>query len=233
MPAPLPPDEAARLEALRKYDILDSAPDAFFDDLVLLASTITGSPIAAFTLIDAERQWFKASQGLADKETTRDEAFCAYTILGDDLMVVPDATRDLRFAENRFVVKDPGIRFYAGAPVRSREGLNLGSICVIDRQPRRSLLEHQRLALKAIACQASALLELRRTAAELAGALRDFRTLSRLLPICSNCRRIRDGENAWHTAEEALQQSGAQFSSALCPDCLRMHYPEYADGRGR
>jgi GAF domain-containing protein len=229
MPAPLPANEAARLAALRRYEILDTAPEQAFDDLSLLATFITGSPIATFTLIDEERQWFKSQVGLVDSETERDVAFCAYTILGDDVMVVPDATRDARFADNRLVLGDPGIRFYAGAPVRSREGLNIGSVCVIDRQPRLALLEHQRLALEAIARQASALLELRRTAAELAGVLRDVRLLSALLPICSHCRRYREGADHWMTADEKLASAGTQLTHGLCPDCLREHYPDIAD----
>lgn len=233
MPAPLPANEAARLEALRRYHILDTDPEPAFDDLALLASSITGSPIATFTLIDEARQWFKSRVGLADQETERDAAFCGYTILSDEVMVVPDATRDARFADNRLVVGDPGIRFYAGAPVRSREGVNVGTVCVIDRQPRLALLEHQRLALEAIARQASALLELRRTAADLADVLRDIGSLSRLLPICGNCRRIREGDGAWRTAEETLQASGATFSGALCPDCFRKDYPAFAHRLGR
>ncbi|MHB0962520.1 MAG: GAF domain-containing protein [Gemmatimonadaceae bacterium] len=229
MRPPLPPNEAARLEALRRYDILDSAPETAFDDLASLASFVTGSPIAMFTLVDAERQWFKSRVGLADQETERDVAFCGYTILQDEVLVVPDATKDARFADNRLVINEPGIRFYAGAPVRSREGLNIGSVCVIDRQPRRALLDHQRLALEAISRQASALLELRHTAAELAVVLRDLRSLSTLLPICSFCRRLREGADRWLTAEEKLASTGAAFSHGLCPDCFREHYPEFAD----
>jgi GAF domain-containing protein len=227
--APLPVNETARLEALRRYDILDTARETVFDDLTLLASTVTGSPIATFSLVDGERQWFKSEVGLGIQETERDVAFCGYTILGEEMMVVPDATRDARFADNRLVVDEPGVRFYAGVPVRSREGLNMGTVCVIDRQPRQGLLEHQRLALEAIARQASTLLELRRTAAELAAAVRDIRALSALLPICSHCRRIRDGESRWQSAEEAMEATGAKFSHSLCPDCLKQHYPEYVD----
>ncbi|MBW7932670.1 MAG: GAF domain-containing protein [Gemmatimonadaceae bacterium] len=178
--APIPTNEGARLEALRRYDILDTAPETVFDDLVYLSTFVTGSPIATFTLIDAHRQWFKSQIGMASQETTRDVAFCAYTILQDDVLVVPDATQDPRFADNPLVIEDPGIRFYAGVPVRSREGLNIGTVCVIDHQPRRALLDHQRVALEAIARQASAMLELRRTAAELAAVTRD---------LCPDCQR--------------------------------------------
>lgn len=188
MPAPpIPLHEDARLAALRRYAILDSAPETVFDDLVHLASFVTGSPIATFTLIDEQRQWFKSQIGLAMQETVRDVAFCGYTILQDEVMVVPDATLDPRFADNPLVVGDPGIRFYAGIPVRSREGQNIGTVCVIDHQARRALLDHQRAALEAIARQASALLELRRTAADLADVSRD------LCPECQRAHLARTG----------------------------------------
>jgi GAF domain-containing protein len=218
--APLPANEAERLEALYRYDILDTPPEVLFDDLTALASFITGSPIATFTLVDAERQWFKSQVGLGVHETERDAAFCGYTILGDEMLVIPDATRDVRFADNRLVIDEPGIRFYAGMPVRSREGLNVGTLCVIDRQPRLGLLEHQRLALEAIARQASTLLELRRTSAELAAAMRGVRALSSVLPICGHCLRIHEGNGKWQTAEQVMQATGAKFTQVLCPDCL-------------
>jgi GAF domain-containing protein len=227
--APLPANEAARLAALRRYDILDSAPETVFDDLARLASFIGDTPIGTFTLIDAERQWFKSQVGLADRETERDAAFCAYTILEDVVLQVPDAMLDPRFADNRLVTGDPNIRFYAGAPVKSSDGFNIGTVCVIDRAPRAGLTVAQREALEALARQASKLLELRRTAGELAGVMRDMRALASMLPICSHCRRIRDEHSHWQSAEEALQATGAQLSHGLCPDCLLKHYPDYAD----
>ncbi len=231
--APLPPNESARLEALRRYDILDSTPESVFDDLVYLATFVTGSPVATFSLIDTDRQWFKSQIGLANQQTSRDVAFCAYTILQDDMLVVPDATQDPRFADNPLVVDDPGIRFYAGVPVRSREGMNIGSVCVIDHQARRALLDHQRLALEAIARQAATLLELRRTASELAAVMRDVRLRSALVPICSICRRYREGDSHWMTAEEKMRSVGAELTHGLCPDCFRSNYPEYADRLNR
>lgn len=222
-PAPIPPNEAARLEALRKYDILDTEPEAVFDDLAILASTVTGSPIATFTLVDAERQWFKSMIGLEHRETEREVAFCAHTILEEEALVVPDATRDPRFRDNRLVLDAPGVRFYAGVPVRSREGLNIGSVCVIDRQPRLALLDHQRAALEAIARQASAMLELRRTAAELSGVLRDVRLLSAVLPICFVCRRYRADDGSWVSGDERLARSGTELTHGVCPSCLEQH----------
>lgn len=166
MKAPLPADEPQRLEALRRYDILDSPPELIFDDLARLASHLCGTPIALISLIDIERQWFKARLGLDAAETSRDFAFCAHAILGSDLMEVPDATVDARFFDNPLVTGDPNIRFYAGAPLISPSGYKLGTLCVIDRQPRQ-LTEEQREALRALSRQVIAQVEARSRIAEL------------------------------------------------------------------
>lgn len=229
MRAPLPGNERERLAALRRYDILDTAPEMVFDDLTLLATQICRVPIATFSLVDGDRQWFKSRVGLEVSQTEREAAFCAHTILDEHILEVADAMRDERFAENRLVLGDPHIRFYAGAPVRSSDGFNLGTICVIDRAPRERLDSGQRAALEALARQAGMLLELRRTSRDLAAVIRDVRALSDILPICGFCRRFRDEDNRWLTAEERLTATGARLSHGLCPDCLRKQYPEYAD----
>lgn len=163
--APLPPDESDRLEALRRYRILDTTPEEAFDDLVHAAALLCRTPIALLSLVDASRQWFKARVGLPDPETARKDAFCAYAILGSDLMVVPDTHADTRFEQNTLVTGDPFIRFYAGAPVVTPEGLGLGTLCVIDRVPR-SIGEEEARALRGLARQAMIQLELRRTILE-------------------------------------------------------------------
>ena len=146
MITPLPANETKRLKALRRYQILDTSAEQAFDDFAFLASTICQTPIALMTLVDTDRQWFKARLGLDVTETPREQAFCAHTILGSEVMVVEDATRDVRFANNALVTGDPHIRFYAGAPLMDAEGNGLGSLCVIDRQPR-SLSPEQTKAL--------------------------------------------------------------------------------------
>src|SRR3954452_6342457 len=117
MRAPLPADEQARLAALHDAGVLDTAPEEDFDDIALLASEICGTPTGLVSLVDSDRQWFKAKVGVTIDESHRDLSFCAYTIHGHDLLEVPDATSDERFADNPFVTAEGGIRFYAGAPV--------------------------------------------------------------------------------------------------------------------
>lgn len=141
--------EAERLAALRRYRVLDTPPEQVFNELVFLARTICGTPIALITLVDADRQWFKARLGLDAVETPRSVAFCTHAILGHDLMVVPDAQRDARFRNNPLVTSPPFIRFYAGAPLRTPDDLALGTLCVIDRVPR-VLSGEQKHALKSL-----------------------------------------------------------------------------------
>ena len=129
--------EARRLAELHRLDILDSPAEEAFDRLVRIAAYICGTPISLVTLIDAHRQWFKARLGLDLPETPRAIAFCTHAIEGDGVTVVENAAKDSRFAENPLVTGDPEIRFYAGAPLRTRAGVNLGTLCVIDRAPRR------------------------------------------------------------------------------------------------
>ncbi|MGI4861706.1 MAG: response regulator [Janthinobacterium lividum] len=158
----LPDDEARRLDALSDLDIVDSAPELAFDDIVILASQICQAPISVISLVDGERQWFKARVGLALPETPRQTAFCAYAILDPaHVMVVEDTHRDPRFQDNPLVLGEPHIRFYAGAPIVTQDGHALGTVCVIDRVPR-TLDAAQGRALQALARQTAALLQLRR-----------------------------------------------------------------------
>ena len=158
--------EAERLRALHRYAILDTAAERSFDDLVRLAALICGTPIALVTLVDADRQWFKAKVGLDIAATARQHSFCSHAIQGTGLFTVPDARIDDRFTGNELVTGDPNIRFYAGMPLRTEQGFALGTLCVIDREPR-ELTPTQCRELEALGRLAIDQLELRRQAADL------------------------------------------------------------------
>lgn len=136
VPAPEPEDEGSRLDALHQLGLLDRPPTPELDNVVEIASAMFEVPISLVSLVDAERQWFAASVGLAAPETPRCDAFCAYSILEPPSFVVPDASLDERFAGNPLVTGPPNIRFYAGAVLRSPDGFPIGSLCIIDRRPR-------------------------------------------------------------------------------------------------
>jgi GAF domain-containing protein len=225
MKAPLPHDEADRLRALAEYMILDTESEAVFDDLVAIAAAICEAPISLISIIDPDRQWFKARHGLAVSETSRDDAFCAHTILGDSTMVVPDALKDERFERNPLVLGDPRIRFYAGSPLRTPDGYKLGSLCVIDRRPR-ELTPGQIMILGRLARQASALLQWRRTMAHLATVLGRVRSLEGLIPMCASCKSVRSDEGYWARVESFITtHTSAQLTHGLCPNCAEDAFP--------
>jgi len=157
--------EDKRLEALRGYGILDTEYESDFDDIVKLASEICGTPISIVNLIDADRQWFKAEVGFGVRETPLDNSICAKAILQDDLFVIPDTTKDARFQNNPLVTGKPNLRFYAGALLKTPSGLPLGTLCVLDYQPR-ELTQSQIFALEALSRQVMSQLELRRALKE-------------------------------------------------------------------
>jgi PAS domain S-box-containing protein len=157
-----PASEEARLASLSRYEILDTPPEEAFDRITQLASTIFSVPIVLITLVDRDRQWFKSCYGLDTRETDRSLSFCAHAIQADTVMVVPDATQDTRFALNALVTGEPGIRFYAGAPLRTPDGYKLGTLCLIDREPRKQLALEQRSMLESLAALVVDELELRR-----------------------------------------------------------------------
>jgi len=158
-----PKNEVQRIKILWQYDVLDTQPEQVFEDFTNLAALICEAPISLISLVDEERQWFKAKVGVSVTETSRDISMCAHAILQKDLFIVPDATKDARFKNNPLVVSDPKIRFYAGAPLISPEGLALGTLCVIDKVPR-ELSETQKQALRLLAKIVMAQLNFRRQA---------------------------------------------------------------------
>ena len=165
-----PSNELKRRESLASYAILDTDPEPSFDDLTHLASFICKTPIALITLVDEHRQWFKSKVGLSSEETSRDIAFCSHAILQTEMFVVPDALQDARFRDNPLVGGEPHIRFYAGIPLINEDGFALGTLCVIDEQPR-SLSEAETSALKALSRLVLGQMELRRNLMALKNAL--------------------------------------------------------------
>jgi len=150
MKAAIPENEAERLSALYQLDILDTEPEEVFDRITRLAAQIIGTPIALVSLVDRDRQWFKSKIGLDLVDSPRDIAFCSHAVLDDDILLVPNATEDTRFANNPFVTPEDGIKFYAGAPLILKDGIRLGTLCTIDSQPR-ELTEEQKVALSDLA----------------------------------------------------------------------------------
>jgi len=166
MKVPLPPSESARLEALLEYEVLDTPPERAIDDLTRLAAEICSTPIALVSLVDHTRQWFKARIGFDVCETSRDISFCTHAVAHpNEIFLIPDATADPRFADNPLVTSTPHIRFYAGAPLVSPQGHAIGTLCVIDQQPR-NLSARQQETLLILARQIITHLELKRSLKE-------------------------------------------------------------------
>jgi len=245
MSYPIPRNEAERLNALRGYKILDTHPEDRFDDLTRLAALICRTPIALVSLVDEDRQWFKSKIGLAASETPREDAFCAHAIVTQDLLVVPDATRDPRFASNSLVLGEPHIRLYAGAPLTAPDGHNLGALCVIDRRPRR-LSREQLEALRILSRQVVAEVTLGKNVHDLKTALNErdelerdllklveelqeskakIQTLEGMIPMCAWCKRVRDDGGYWEQVETYVKNfTGLSTTSSICPECLQKNF---------
>ena len=157
--------EASRLNVLRQYEVLDTQPEKALDDLTEMAAEICGTPIAVISIVDSQRSWFKAKFGITQTEIPNNISFCSLALREPDLLIIPDATKDPRHAENPFVVNH-GLRFYAGAPLVNPENFPLGVLCVLDREPR-TLTESQKRMLRVLAEQVETHLELGRQVAAL------------------------------------------------------------------
>jgi len=172
MQVPFPPNETQRIAALQSYHVLDTEAEPAFDDATRLATLICGTPISLISLIDENRQWFKSRVGIHVPETCRDIAFCSHAILHPDILVVPNALEDERFARNPLVTGEPHIRSYAGVPLINPDGYALGTLCVIDHVSRQFTAQ-QLDALAAIARQVVAQLELRRQVSRMQQVLQE------------------------------------------------------------
>jgi signal transduction histidine kinase len=172
--------ESARLAALHKYQILDSDPESAFDELAELASVLFSAPIAVINFIDSERQWFKSEIGLGVRETPLETSFCVHAVLQEDMMVVPDTRKDKRFADNPLVTAELGLRFYAGALLKSHDGFPLGTLCILDYKPR-DFDQSQQHTLRVLANQVMAQLEQKRLLQESEASRAELATLNRKL----------------------------------------------------
>lgn len=164
--APFPPNESDRLFQLKALEILDTEPESIYDEVTRLASHIGGTPISLVSLVDEDRQWFKSKVGLGASQTPRDVAFCSHAILGKGLFEIPDSRKDSRFSDNPLVTGEPRVIFYAGVPLEIEAGVSVGTLCVIDHQPRQ-LTKEQVQALECLGNQVIAYLKLRRSHREL------------------------------------------------------------------
>lgn len=160
-PVPLPANEVERLEALRRYKVLDTPPEAAFDRITSLAARLFHVPTVLVSLVDESRAWFKSCYGFEQPEVPRDATLCSIALLSDEVLVVPDARQDDRFACNSFVQSEPGVRFYAGAPLLTENGFNLGTLCLLDTKPRDALTDEQKVVLADLAAIVVDELELR------------------------------------------------------------------------
>jgi len=227
MTPPFPHAEAERVAALKRYHILDTEPEAAFDDITKLAAFICDVPMAVISLVDSERQWFKSKLGTTMVQTRREDAFCAYAILDTKVMVIENALEDERFAQNPMVLNDPKIRFYAGAPVLTPEGHALGVVCALDRKPRH-ITPEQTSAMERLARIVMTTLEWRSVSAELAEAVANVKTLSSLLPMCAYCHEVRNDDGYWEQVEAYIQKhTDAKFTHGICPKCAERRFSAF------
>ncbi len=241
--SPSPMNEEARLAALRRFEILDTPPEAAFDQITRLAAKLLGVPIALISLIDEKRQWFKSRVGLEATETPRADAFCHHALTSDKVLVVPDASIDERFATNPLVTGDPNIRFYAGAPLRTPDGLALGTLCVIDRKARTLSVQDQE-TLRALSEMVMAQIESRREIAftyPLTGLANRFRfirdiegflgeskdafTLDVLKIDCISAQQFEElGRTLGHAVTDAFEIVAARRVAGQLPPRTRLYH---------
>jgi GAF domain-containing protein len=211
--------ETQRLDALASYQILDTPAEGEFDQITRLAATICEAPLAAMSLIDRDRQWFKSRVGFDLTETPLSSSFCAHAIKRpDEVMVVGDATTDDRFRRNPLVIAQPHLRFYAGAPIVTPSGVAIGAICAIDLQPR-EISPLQRDSLHWLACWAVTFLEHRRIGGAYDSAQKHVRHLQTLLPVCPRCRTVRRNDEYYDELDDYLLAMEGRMEAISCHRC--------------
>ncbi len=216
-PAPSPRNENERLAVLNRLNILDTDPEKVFDDIVALASRICETPISLVSLVDVNRQWFKAKKGLDVDETPRDVAFCAHAILDEEIMIVEDTHEDARFADNPLVTELPRIRFYAGMPLQIEDEVNVGTLCVIDQKPRQ-LSPEQLESLRVLGRAVVAHMRLHRLEAVWPG-------IGRRVAVCAWCKDVRTkvkGVETWRPLHDYVTAIES-VSHGMCPSCAAKH----------
>ncbi|PSR56837.1 hypothetical protein AHMF7605_26730 [Adhaeribacter arboris] len=207
-------EENLRVQELNKYNILDTPEEEKFDHLVTLASFICGTPISLISLITHNRQWFKAKMGIKETETPRELSFCQYVIQSDDILEIPDTLGDIRFYSNPYVTGNPKIRFYAGAPLVTSNGYRLGTLCVIDTEPR-ELSEAQKMALATLSEQVVAHLELRRKQQEVEQEKQQLKVVNQKLDALMTFVNKQLPESI-HDLQKAAEQLSSNVSINNC-----------------
>ena len=222
----IPKNESERLKALSEYRILGTKPEENYDDITKIASLTCGTPIALLSLVDSDRQWFKAKVGIEAEETVRDWSFCAHAIHSSEPLIVEDALKDERFFDNPLVKGDPKIRLYAGFPLQNEENHRIGTLCVIDREPH-GLTDRQFSIMESLSRQAVAFLELRKRSIKLIESYCSHTDGEHIISTCSYCRKAKDNNGSWlHLDRYLSKRTNLNFSHGICDSCIEEHFPD-------
>ena len=222
-------EEEIRLKALAEYRILGTKPESCYDDITKIAASTCDVPISLMTLVDRDKQWFKSKVGLEISETPRDWSFCTHAIKENSPLIIRDAYQDERFINNPLVKGDPKIRFYAGFPLKTRDGNKLGTLCVIDRKPG-NLSPKQFNIMELLSRQIVSFLELRKKSLNLLEALSNLHKQEGILSVCSYCREVKNDNGDWMHLEKYLSKiSDIRFSHGVCDDCMEKHFPDVVE----
>ena len=222
----IPINETERLKALSEYRILGTKPEENYNNITKIASLTCGTPIALLSLVDSNRQWFKAKVGIEAEETVRDWSFCAHAIHSSEPLIVEDALKDERFFDNPLVRGEPKIRLYAGFPLQNDKNLRIGTLCVIDREPH-GLTDKQFSIMQSLSRQAVAFLELRKRSINLIESYCSLEDSGNIISTCSYCRKAKDTSGHWSHLDQYLSaRTNLNFSHGICDTCIEEHFPD-------